>query len=383
VNVRSRNPFLLLVVLGSLCCALAASGQSGRRRAVRTPPPIPPLCGSVVGTPAVTFSRDGGRTVVPTAERLHGVGYTMGLVALDVPDRLLAVHKRTLLSSIDAGCSWTALAELTALDYSPPILNAAEGGRAYGWSPNQSFLFRVIDDRFETLASPVQAIAGFGSDRHDGRHVRIAGMDGSIWDSRDEGTTWTPVGRVPLDANSPLLYTVAFDSFDLDHILAGAARTGAHLSRDGGRSWSESRGLSTGGPVNIFTISISPADGNLVWAMGLDIREADQHLPSNGRHIYRSEDGGETFAPVVDASAEVTLTNGPIVVPHPTRPELVYFTFGSSVFDVGSFLYTYDHSRRTIGIHRHPFHGINAVAFSRRDLGVMYLGLQVVERNEP
>jgi hypothetical protein len=359
---------------------------SARRRSVRNPPRLGPACSTVLGTPAVTFSVDGGRSVAPTMERLNGVGYTYGLVTLDIPDRLLAVHKNTLISSSDAGCSWSAIAEFSSAVYSPPVLEATSGGRAYGWSPNNAFLFRVSGTTVNILTAPVTHIAGFRADAHDGRHVRLAGADGSIWESFDEGTTWNAIGRVPLEQSFTALYTVAFDPADLNHVLAGTSSTGAFVSRDGGTSWTRATGLSTGGPVNVFTIAISPVDGNVVWAMALDIRESDLNVPSHGRHIHRSTDGGQTFTTVVDADPanDITLTNGPILIPHPTRPELVYFTFGSTIPGVGAFLYTYDDSRRALDVHRHlQWHGINSIAFSRNAADVMYLGLQIVQRVEP
>jgi hypothetical protein len=62
-----------------------------------------PPCSVVEGTPAVTFSRDGGRTFAAIAQKLEGIGYTNGLAALDA-GTLLSIHKQMLSISTDAGC---------------------------------------------------------------------------------------------------------------------------------------------------------------------------------------------------------------------------------------------------------------------------------------
>src|SRR3954454_24065128 len=52
-----------------------------------------------------------------------------------------------------------------------------------------------------------------------------------------------------------------------------------------------------GAKTNVFNVVVSPADARVVWAMAIDINEMDSNVPSQGRHIYRSVDGGRPSCP--------------------------------------------------------------------------------------
>ena len=95
-----------------------------------------------------------------------------------------------------------------------------------------------------------------------------------------------------------------------------------------------------------------------------------------GRHIYRSTDGGLTFEPVIDRSPAVTITNGPVMVAHPTDANRLYFVFGSYFQGYGTDLFDFDASTGALLIHHHPFDGIDGIAFSPDDPAVMLFGLE-------
>ncbi len=321
----------------------------------------------------MTFTRDGGETLAPVAEALSGIGYTYGLAALDTPGVLLAWHKRDLITSTDHGCSWRLVASFDDFDF-PPRIEAAKGGRAYAWSDNRSFLLRYDSKGATRLTQPV-AFVGLGVDRANADHIRGGGADGAIWDSVDGGATWSEIGRLRGDIDPIIYYRFAFDPADLDHIVAGTMVAGAYYSFDGGRNW---RRASLGtGRANVFNLVISPADEKTVWAMGLDLVENDANVPSEGRHIYRSEDRGATFHAVVDQSPSVVLINGPIMAAHPTLPGVLYFVFGTYFQNYGTDLYRYDHSRHALTTTHNGYDGINAIAFSPSRPNLMYLGLAV------
>jgi len=149
------------------------------------------------------------------------------------------------------------------------------------------------------------------------------------------------------------------------------------VSFDGGRNWTRSTGLSsTGtGPVNVFNAVIAPAGGQVVWAMGLDLDEADAGAPSGGRHIYRSTDGGVTFMPVVDQSDEIRLQNGPTMAAPPDSTDVVYFTFGMSFGNYGTDVFRYDEATGQVTKTHNDFDRVPAIAFNPADPSVMYLGL--------
>lgn len=194
----------------------------------------------VLGTGAVTFTLDEGKTLAPTAEPLRGLAYTYGLAAMPgEKDTLMAFHRDQLLLSTDAGCSWRSVATVGGWDF-PPSLSPALGGRVYIWSDNRSFLVRYDARGTKTLRPPADFV-GFAVNSQDGDHIRGGGGDGAIWESRDAGETWNVVGRI--DATGEVLYRYVFDPNDLDHIVAGMTRQGAFTTRDGGRNWTRATGL--------------------------------------------------------------------------------------------------------------------------------------------
>jgi hypothetical protein len=352
------------LILTLLAISLTPPAFAARRRSVAPAPPFPP-CSVVTGTAAVTFTRDAGRTLAPSAETLSGIGYTYGLAALDEPGVLLAWHRDDLLISSDHGCSWRVAQSIPGADF-PPRLTAAKGGRAYAWSDNRRFLVRYDARGAVSLKQPVPFV-GFGVDANDGLHVRAGGDDGSLWESHDGGETWTSLGAVPSEG-SAIFYRFAFDPSDLDHIVAGMTTNGSFSTRDGGRHWERATGFGSGF-VNAFNVVISPVDGNVVWVMALS--------ESLGRQIFRSIDGGATFAPAVAEAPGVKLVNGPIMAADPADANVLYFVFGTMFQGYGSDLFRFDAASGSLTVTHSDHHDINAIAFSRIDPRVMYLGIEI------
>ncbi|MEV0618299.1 hypothetical protein AB0I81_33585 [Nonomuraea sp. NPDC050404] len=330
-----------------------------------------PRCETVTGDGSVTFTRDEGKTITPTSQALQPVVYTRGLVALDRPGRLLALSNNRVLASKDAGCTWTEAGEVTG---SFPTLTAARGGRAYAWSQDGS-LSLVTPDGVTPLTSPAAEVAGLGTDLLRGDRLRVLDGDGQLHDSRDGGRTWRPAG-VPAFPEDELLmiYTAAFDPYNLNHVVTGAAGDGARVTYDGGRTWSPAGGLSENGArVNVFSATISPAAPNVVYAMGLVPSESG--TPSDGRHLYRSLDGGLHFAPIVDQGGDVTLPNGPLLAAHPRDPGVLYFVWGTSWSGLGTNIYRYDSRRDRVTTNHNAYDRVTSIAFHPLNPKVMYLGV--------
>lgn len=352
-----------------LCCGevKASDGTRGSRGSARGW--TRPACTSVRGTAAVTFTLDEGATLAPTTESLQGLGYTYGLVALDTPNTLLAEHQGKLLRSTDAGCTWRVLGAAST----PLTLQAARGGIAYGFQDNSSPLYRVQGTRITKLTVPVDNLLGLGVDPAKGTHLRIGDAVGGLWDSTDAGVTWMPIGVQAPVASRPLVYRYAFDPKALDHVLVGSAVSGAHVSTDGGMIWKTSTGLGAHS-VNVFSIVISPKDGNVVWAQGIDLDHSSDP-GSSGRTIWRSTDGGLSFTAVVTQTLEVILRNQVLLAAHPTDPNVLYFVFGTYFQGYGTDLYRYDHSTGKVTKTHNDYNDVSALAFSPSDPKVMYLGL--------
>ena len=344
---------------------VAATVHAAPRRRVVAPPPQFPDCRAIDGTPAVTFSRDGGATVVPRTMPLHGVGYTYGLAAID-KQTILSVHNDAVSISRDAGCSWQLAGTVTGPDLFPPSVAVAPDATAFIWSDHRAILARYdTAGGLKALKAPAE-IAGMGV---AATRMRIVDSTGNNWTSTDRGETWQQTGPAPPKA--VIVYRGAVDPHDVDHIVIGTASLGAFVTFDGGRNWQQAGGI--GNRYNVFSVVVSPADPRVVWAMAL-------HLDDGSRAIYRSVDSGRTFAlAVAGKDGIITLVNGPLLVAHPTDPNVLFFVFGSYFQAYGTDLFRYDAGSSELRRMHHDFHSIDAIAFSPADPNVMYFGLEVVE----
>lgn len=360
-------------VVSLLVLASALPATAARRRAVSIP--LDPPCGVIVGTSAVGISRDGGQTLMINAESPQPISYTYGLVAMN-SQTIAAFNKNDVLISNDRGCSWHVAATIEGSDFPPSLLASRDNSILYVWSENRVFFARIDDRGVRTMKQPV-AFLGVGVDPNNAEHLRAGGSDGSLWDSPDGGETWNPLGRLGTDA--PLYYRFTFDPKDLDHIVAGTVNNGAFVTRDGGRNWTKATGLAKNN-ANVFQLVISPVDSNRVWAMGIDLTESNDNVPSHGRHIYMSSDGGATYTPVIDEAPGVKLINGPVMAAHPTNRDVLYFVFGTYVFQYGTDLFRYDASTQNLTLMHHDgVDNFNAIAFAPDDPQIMYLGLEAID----
>ncbi|GAA2718221.1 MULTISPECIES: sialidase family protein [Streptomyces] len=334
-----------------------------------------PSCTRVTGDGSVTFTTDEGRTLAPTTGTLHTTGYTHGLVALDTPNVLLATHNTQLLRSADAGCTWTPLATLGT---GTTRLTAAPAGRAYAWQVNGGYLARIDGTTVTRLTAPTANITGLGTDRAHPGHLRLADHAGQLYDSTDGGATWSRTGTPAFPAGSSV-YSVAFDPADVRHAVAGAMVRGGAVTTDGGTTWTAAKGLAAkGDKANLFSSAVSPADPSVVYGLGIDLDEAAPGSSSEGRHLYRSADGGRTFVKVVDDSAATKLTNGTLLAPSPVDADVLHFVFGTYFQNYGTDLFRLDARTGQVTRTHNAYDGISAIAFNPARPQVMYLGADEV-----
>ncbi|SEG97955.1 hypothetical protein SAMN05444920_111125 [Nonomuraea solani] len=333
---------------------------------------ILPSCGTVTGDGTVTYTRTEGEKITPTSNRLRPVVYTTGLVALDSPGTLLSIANGRLSSSTDTGCTWRQIGQVSG---SHTELVPASGGGAYAWDRDGNLSLARTTGGVTPLTSPASEVAGIGVDRNQGERLRAADGDGQLHESTDGGRTWKPIG-VPAWPQSELLmvYTAVFDPKDLDHVVLGSAGD-SRVTFDGGRTWTVATGMSSGGKVNVFSATISPVVGNLVWAMGLNLSELDAGAPSDGRHIYMSTDGGRSYVPVVDQNSDITIPNGPLMTAHPTNPTVLYFVFGTGWSGIGTDIYRYDGRQKKVTTNHNSYDRVTSIAFNPASPSVMYLGV--------
>ena len=341
-----------------------------------------PTCSSIKGLPSVSFTTDGGASWAPADGFLPLGQGTFGIATLDAqPNTMLAEYRGTIWRSTNGGCTWRSYAPVGV---SPLEMAEAGGTVAYAWS-----LFAAPHVwRLDAKASPRKRLVR-GSDLPGADvlvvqgdpanpdRVRVVGDNGQIFESLDGGVSkWGLIGsRAPV---SPLTYFAAIDPANLDHVVIGSATSGVWTTFDGGTSWTQAAGLSiTGGPRNSFNGVISAANGNVVYVNSIDLDEAASGAPSNGRHMYRSDDGGLSFTTVVDQGGGIVLTNGPTMATDPANDGLLYFSFGSRTQLGGVNLYRYDHSTgQTTTTFSSDFFEIRAFDFNPADSGVLYGGFE-------
>jgi hypothetical protein len=321
--------------------------------------------------PFYAYAKRGGNQLLRYRGPDHpGYYATFGLINLDLAGAILMENAGTARLSRDGGCTFE---DVAAIDFgdTPLHLVAAPGGGAYGFTLNGSGFYAIETDGTSFTVTkrrgPAPNILGVGVAPGDARHVYAGGTDGQIHHSIDGGVTWAPIGSPP--ARVDLAYRFAFDPNDPGHAIFGVVSEGGWVTFDAGRSWTPIAGLSeTGGPVNLFNAAFSPVDGNVAWIMALDV---DQ--PS-GRHFYLSEDGGLTVRPVVDESADVTITNGPEITPHPRQRLRMAWVFGSSFS--GLDIYQYDGQIDALKHRHHPNLLARSALYASRDPRNLIIGLE-------
>ncbi|MCA9693796.1 MAG: hypothetical protein KC636_29690, partial [Myxococcales bacterium] len=334
-----------------------------------------PACDGIAGAPGIGFAPDEGASVLPSlVPGPPGKTYTHGLVALPAVDTLVMEHAGTVYRSTDAGCQWEALGPAP---YAPMRMTAGPGERAWAWSDNADALLRIDGAALTTLAAPTPNILGLGADPDDPERARIGDHAGGLVETVNGGLLWKKLGVIaPI---GPLKYRAAFDPNDLDHVLFGTTQLGFVVTFDGGAEWQEVTFLGAEGhAINGFDAVISAADGAVVWALALDVTEADMNPDVTGRHIFRSEDGGLSFSAVVDQwspNDDVILTNGTRIVAHPEDAEILYFVFGTCFSGYGTNLYRYHAGDQSLTWHNHPYADFGQIAVSPADPTFLYVGI--------
>jgi photosystem II stability/assembly factor-like uncharacterized protein len=120
-----------------------------------------------------------------------------------------------------------------------------------------------------------------------------------VYKTTDGGKTWTHIGldatqaiaRIRVDANDPNLVYVAA----LGHPYAPGADRGVYRSTDGGTTWTQI--LYENDHSGAEDISIDPRNNKIIFATTWDVQRTPWSLSSGGpgSHLYKSTDGGDTW----------------------------------------------------------------------------------------
>ena len=327
-----------LVALSLLLIAVAP------RRVVRSTPWLRPACDTVRGLDVITFS-DGVTTSDNELPAPRNV-YVTALVALDTPNTLMAAANFDIWISRDSGCTWGRIASIFGAGTMPSITPAA-GGSAWVWTDTQ--LFRYDGGTFELRSTP-EPIRYVVADPHDSKHVRFFGDSGTMWDSRSGGSIWASDLPSPQPA---FLYDVAVDPTNFDHMIRSTMAT-AQMTTNGGLTWT-----TVAMPrANFFDVVFSAHDPRVVWASGVS-------LDTLRNTIYRSTDGGRTFAAIFEPPQGLNHDRN-VLVPRFGGVDIVSF--------LGSYeLFTYDHRDGSLKELKSPRGGIVRALESPADAGLVYI----------
>ncbi len=149
----------------------------------------------------------------------------------------------------------------------------------------------------------------------------VAAGSGGVWKTTNAGTTWTPIfddqpsysiGEITLDPTNPeIVWVGTGENVSGRHVGWG---DGVYKSRDGGRTW-QRMGLPKS--EHIGRILVHPKDGNVV----LVAAEGGLWSAGGERGVYRTRDGGITWAPVLQIDEHTGVTDLEF---DPGNPDVVY-----------------------------------------------------------
>jgi photosystem II stability/assembly factor-like uncharacterized protein len=151
----------------------------------------------------------------------------------------------------------------------------------------------------------------------------VAAVNGGIWRTDDAGRTWNPIfddqptgsiGSLAVAPSDPnVVYAGSGEGLQRPDLSVG---NGIYASADGGYSWKH-LGLRDG--QQIPQISVDPTDPKRLFVAVL----GHPYGPNPERGIYRSTDGGTTFARVLYRDENTGAYNVSI---DPSNPQVVYAT---------------------------------------------------------
>ncbi|MBV8372704.1 MAG: glycoside hydrolase, partial [Candidatus Eremiobacteraeota bacterium] len=133
----------------------------------------------------------------------------------------------------------------------------------------------------------------------------IGVVNGGVWKTDDAGRTWTPifdaeptgsVGAVAVARSNPnVIYVGSGEGLQRPDLAVG---DGIYKSSDGGASWTHF-GLRDGQQISGIAVDPRNADRLFVAVLG------HPYGPNDERGVYRSTDGGRTFARVLSKNPDV------------------------------------------------------------------------------
>lgn len=149
----------------------------------------------------------------------------------------------------------------------------------------------------------------------------VAAGSGGIWKTTNAGTTWSAIfenqtsysiGEITLDPTNPeIIWVGTGENVSGRHVGWG---DGVYRSADAGKSWKR---MGLANSQHIGRILVDPRDGNVV----LVAAEGPLWSAGGERGVYRTTDGGATWAPVLQIDENTGVTDLEF---DPSDPNTVY-----------------------------------------------------------
>jgi photosystem II stability/assembly factor-like uncharacterized protein len=166
-----------------------------------------------------------------------------------------------------------------------------------------------LEGPFPTL-NAVRALAVYP----DNAHRILAGCDGGIYRSEDNGDSWTKLDS-PFDGME--VWSIGIDHVDTDTIFVGT-RPDAYRSKDGGLHWEKlDIGVDLDCPIGLprtTNVIVDPRDHRTIWAgaevdgvfKSLDGGDSWLRLPDLGPDPFHGDIHGMTIRPVAPTAVYAT-----------------------------------------------------------------------------
>lgn len=269
------------------------------------------------GEAGIFKSVDGGTSWSPSGAGL--VGTSVEALAIDGgdPDVLYAASGGDVFRSTDAGSTWFAASGGITSDVNVIRVDPTDGSIAYAGTFDGG-VFKTTD-RGQTWTAVNSGLTdlyidGLVIDHQNPSRLFTAtgyGIESGLFATIDGGLQWTRI-ETGFDAAGE---AVAIDPADSTTIYAGmtthAFRGAFILSRDGGKTWSESSAGLSGGLI--AAVAAHPSLPLTAYAASF-------------QRAYRTADGGRTW------TAQGTLPSVSVLLPDPSNGETLYAGTGAGVW---------------------------------------------------
>ncbi|UCG61041.1 MAG: T9SS type A sorting domain-containing protein [Candidatus Zixiibacteriota bacterium] len=379
--MKSKILLNLILVLGLITIGAASinAADEATSAATETHGWTFPDCDRVKGTKVVTFTTDEGLTLAETSIQRRPV-YTEGLVALNLPNTLLASRwmdeEAVLMLSEDAGCQWNRIGSITGCGSLKLV--AGPGDTVYAWTRKRPEFYRIEGKDVISLTAP-EPIIGLAVNPQSALNLRIGDPDCQLYESQDGGVTFAPIGDAAT-WSPPSSFTVEFSPSNWDRALCGSI--GAWRTTDAGQNWAEVPPFDKTDVDAVQCFVYSKTNDQIVWA-----RANLETLTDPFAEILVSEDGGASFTLLIKENIMVPDQNGelrklalpsyPAMATHPNNPGLLYFACGGNHDDYGTNFFRYEIMEDNLSlIHIDGLDDINSIAFNPDYPSVMYFGLE-------